>query len=66
MSELNTVLPGDTMRLIHTIKDDSVDLIVCDGPYGVTDNAWDNTKESIQSYNLKLIKLFAAKPTHRV
>ncbi len=61
MSELNTVLPGDAMRLIHTIKDDSVDLIVCDGPYGVTDNAWDNLQESIQSYNLKLIKLFAAK-----
>ena len=48
---------GDTFELIKQVDDESVDLIICDGPYGVTANDWDKIK-SIQEYNLNLLKLF--------
>lgn len=56
--ELNQIYNGDTLELIHQIKDESIDLIVCDGPYGVTSNEWDKVT-NIQEYNLGLIKLFS-------
>ena len=49
---------GDSLKLIKDVKAGSIDLIVCDGPYGVTTNEWDKVG-SIQEYNLQLIKLFA-------
>lgn len=49
---------GNTFELIKRVDDESVDLIICDGPYGVTENDWDKIK-SIQEYNLNLLKLFA-------
>lgn len=36
----------------------SVDLIICDGPYGVTEHTWDKVS-GIQTYNLELIKKFS-------
>ncbi|MDE0423905.1 MAG: hypothetical protein OXN25_03435 [Candidatus Poribacteria bacterium] len=33
----DTIHCGDTFRLLKEIEDASVDLIVCDGPYGITD-----------------------------
>jgi DNA modification methylase len=54
----NEVYLGDSLELIKEVKDNSVDLIVCDGPYGVTTNEWDRVT-SIQEYNLNLIKLFS-------
>ena len=51
---------GDTFRLLTEIEDASVDLIVCDGPYGVTENAWDEIP-SIQEFNLTLIESFTPK-----
>lgn len=56
--ELNKIHHGDTFELIKGIDDESVDLIICDGPYGVTTNEWDKIK-SIQEYNLNLIKIFS-------
>lgn len=56
----NTIHCGDTHKLIHQLKDDSIDLIICDGPYGVTQNQWDKIS-SIQEFNLDLIKIFAKK-----
>ncbi len=56
----NTIYHGDALRLIDEVDDDSVDLIVCDGPYGVTDNDWDQIPD-IQEYNLNLIRTFAVK-----
>lgn len=44
--------------MIKQIDDESIDLIMCDGPYGVTENKWDKIK-NIQEYNLNLIKLFS-------
>lgn len=48
---------GNTFELINDIPDESVDLIVCDGPYGVTGFEWDKVK-SIQEFNLNLLKIF--------
>ncbi|GAB4199714.1 MAG: site-specific DNA-methyltransferase [Bacteroidia bacterium] len=60
MLEINKVHLGDTLQLIDEIDDNSIDLIVCDGPYGITDNEWDKIPD-IQTYNLNLIKIFSKK-----
>lgn len=54
----NEIYHGNTLELIHQLGSNSVDLIVCDGPYGVTANDWDKVPD-IQTYNLELIKLFS-------
>ena len=51
---------GDTLKLLNDVNDNSIDLIVCDGPYGVTNNEWDRI-DCIQEYNLNLIKQFEKK-----
>ncbi|GAB1430581.1 site-specific DNA-methyltransferase [Ignavibacteria bacterium] len=56
--ELNEIYQGDTLELIHKLDNNSVDLIVCDGPYGVTTNEWDKVTD-IQTFNLNIIKLFS-------
>lgn len=56
----NTIICGDTFDLLRKVEDETVDLIVCDGPYGVTQNEWDKVP-SIQDFNLDLIKRFSAK-----
>jgi site-specific DNA-methyltransferase (adenine-specific)/adenine-specific DNA-methyltransferase len=56
----NTIILGDTFDLLRKVEDESVDLIICDGPYGVTQNEWDRIS-SIQEFNLDLIKRFSAK-----
>lgn len=55
--EINKIYQGNCFELIQYIDDESIDLIVCDGPFGVTLNNWDNVS-NIQEYNLDLIKLF--------
>jgi len=49
---------GDTFELIKKIDDNSIDLIICDGPYGVTNFSWDKVG-CIQEFNLHLIELFS-------
>jgi len=56
--KLNEIYLGDAIKLINQLNENSVDLIVCDGPYGVTSNEWDKVTD-IQSFNLKLIKQFS-------
>lgn len=56
--EINKIYNGDCFELIKKLDDGSIDLIVCDGPYGVTNNDWDRIG-NIQEYNLNLIKLFS-------
>lgn len=58
--EENTITCGDAFDLLRKVEDESVDLVVCDGPYGVTQNEWDKVA-SIQDFNLDLIKRFSAK-----
>lgn len=55
--KINKVYQGDCLNLINQIDDESVDLILCDGPFGVTENNWDKIR-NIQEYNLNLIKLY--------
>jgi DNA modification methylase len=56
--KVNEIYLGNTFELINQIESNSIDLIVCDGPYGVTANDWDKVPD-IQTYNLELIKLFS-------
>ncbi len=37
MLELDRIYHADTFELVAKIDDESVDLVVCDGPYGVPD-----------------------------
>ncbi len=56
----NKIHLGDAHRLLDEVDAQSVDLIVCDGPYGVTQNDWDRIP-NIQEYNLNLIERFSKK-----
>ena len=38
--DVNKVYQGDCFELIKQIGDESINLIVCDGPFGVTENDW--------------------------
>lgn len=38
----NTLLEGDCIEIMSKIPDGSVDLILCDLPYGTTQNKWDS------------------------
>ena len=60
MLELDRIYHADAFDLLPQLDDASVDLIICDGPYGVTGNDWDKIS-SIQEFNLELIRIFAAK-----
>jgi DNA modification methylase len=51
---------ADAFEILPRIDDGSIDLIVCDGPYGITTNKWDRIA-NVQEFNLKLISIFAAK-----
>ena len=50
MLEKNKIYCGDSFQYLKKVKDESIDLIVCDGPYGVTQNKWDQIP-SIQEFN---------------
>ncbi len=54
----NSIYHGNSLSLLLEIEEHTVDLIICDGPYGVTAHEWDRVK-SIQEYNLNLIKIFS-------
>lgn len=57
--EKNRIYQGDALSLLQKIDAESVDLIICDGPYGVTNNNWDRIS-NIQEYNLSLIRVFSS------
>ena len=60
MLKKNKIYHGDAFSLLEKVDDESIDLIVCDGPYGVTTNDWDRVS-NIQDYNLNLIEIFSYK-----
>jgi DNA modification methylase len=60
MLERNKILLGDAFELLGQVEDGSVDLVLCDGPYGVTTNEWDRVG-NIQEFNLELIRIFSQK-----
>jgi len=54
----NRIICGDALELLSNIPEGSIDLVICDGPYGVTEKSWDKVG-SIQDYNLELIHIFS-------
>lgn len=41
MLDINTIYHGDCLELMRDIPDASIDMILCDLPYGTTQNKWD-------------------------
>lgn len=39
---LNTLFEGDCLDLLKTLPDNCIDLVLCDLPYGTTQNKWDS------------------------
>ncbi len=39
---LNKVLQGDCLEVLQKLPDASIDMILCDLPYGTTQNKWDS------------------------
>jgi DNA modification methylase len=56
--KINQIYQGNALKLLENIENDSIDLIICDGPYGVTVNEWDRIQD-IQLFNLNMIKIFS-------
>jgi DNA modification methylase len=56
----NSIHCGNAFHLFDEISDATIDLAICDGPYGVTANLWDKVG-GIQEFNLNLIKIFSRK-----
>ncbi|HRA87729.1 MAG TPA: site-specific DNA-methyltransferase [Planctomycetaceae bacterium] len=54
----NKIHCRDALGFTDTMPSESVDLIICDGPYGVTSHDWDQVG-NIQEYNLGLIERFS-------
>ncbi len=42
MKYLNSILHGDCLELMESIPDCSVDMVLCDLPYGTSRNGWDS------------------------
>ena len=42
MLEANQVYEGDCLEVMRDIKDHSIDMILCDLPYGTTQCKWDS------------------------
>lgn len=57
-SLLNKAHHIDAFKFMDDLPDDCVDLIICDGPYGLSKADWDNIT-NIQHYNLQLIIYFS-------
>jgi len=38
---MNNILFGDCLELMRNISNASIDMILCDLPYGMTSNKWD-------------------------
>ncbi len=57
---LDRIYHADAFDVLPRLDDESVDLIICDGPYGVTSNEWDRV-DNVQEFNLRLIEIFSRK-----
>ena len=74
LEEKVNLLHGDCLELMKEIPDNSIDMILCDLPYGTTQNKWDsviNLEELWEQYN-RIIKdngailLFAQTPFDKI
>lgn len=39
---INRIIQGDCLEVMPNIPDKSIDMILCDLPYGTTQNKWDS------------------------
>lgn len=42
MLEMNNIYLGDCLEIMKDIQNKTIDLILCDLPYGATKNSWDS------------------------
>ncbi len=55
---IGSILNEDSLTFMDSLPGSSIDLIISDGPYGVTGHGWDRVRD-IQSYNLVLLQKFS-------
>lgn len=55
---MDSIQLADSLQLTDALPKESVDLIICDGPYGVTEHDWDDVQD-IQHFNLSLLQKFS-------
>ncbi len=60
---LDTVYVTDCFKFVQNLPGKSVDLMIADGPYAVTQHDWDKIN-SVQEYNLDIIKMASYLLTH--
>lgn len=48
MGKTDTILQGDCLELMNDIPNGSIDMILCDLPYGTTQNKWDSVLDLIK------------------
>jgi DNA modification methylase len=55
---LNQVIQGDCLEIMPNIPDKSIDMILCDLPYGTTQNKWDSVVDLSKLWNeyIRIIK----------
>ena len=58
IEHLNEIVCADALDFTMSLPNESIDLIICDGPYGTTTHEWDRVS-NIQEFNLELIKAFS-------
>ena len=56
--EKNKIYFSDFIEAANELPTESIDLIICDGPYGLRKGEWD-CQNSIQEFNLSLLKIFS-------
>lgn len=59
MNEHYNVLEGNVFDILPTLHDKKFDLIISDGPYGITNFEWDKSIKNIGEYNGKLLELLS-------
>ena len=55
---MDSIQQADSLQLTEALPKECVDLIICDGPYGVTEHDWDDVQD-IQHFNLSLLQKFS-------
>lgn len=56
---INHIHQADSLSYVKQLPPESIDLVVCDGPYGVTEHLWDKIND-IQHFNLLLLSEFSS------
>ena len=48
---INQVIEGDCLQVMPEIPDHSIDMVLCDLPYGTTQNKWDSVIDLSKLWN---------------